>query len=115
MEIFDDIIIPTIPDRKSIDILIGQADKNLLTVLREFENMDPYKPNYILTRLGPIASGGRVPTKSNFCTSLKVSLNDNCDCDENCCVKLKSEIAQLFATFFFKQSKFKVLRYMQAF
>ena len=62
---FHNVEIPTIPGRKSIDVLIGQTDKNLLTVLHESENVDPDKPNYVLTKLGPIASGGRVPAVSN--------------------------------------------------
>ena len=94
LENFNNVEIPTIPERKSIDVLIGQADKNLLAVLYECENADPDKPNCILTRLGPIASGGRVSAVSNFCTSLKANLN-SCGCTEECCVKLKNEVEQL--------------------
>ena len=93
---FNDVEIPTIPERKCIDVLIGQADKGLLTVLHESENVDPNKPNYVLTKLGPIASGGRVSAATNAYTSLKINLNANCGCiDEDCCVKLKREIANL--------------------
>ena len=95
LENFSNVEIPTIPERRSIDVLIGQADKNLLTVLSECENIDPDKPNFILTRLGPIASGGRVPAISNLYTSLKVNVKDNGGCAEECCVKLKAEIAHL--------------------
>ena len=82
---FNDVEIPTIPERKCIDVLISQADKGLLTVLHESENVDPNKPNYVLTKLGPIASGGRVSAATNAYTSLKINLNANCGCiDEDC-------------------------------
>ena len=51
--------IPTIPDRNKIDILIGQSDKQLLVVLDEREGSNPEEPNFVLTKLGPMASGGR--------------------------------------------------------
>ena len=93
---FNDVEITTIPERKCIDVLIGQADKGLLTVLHESENVDPNKPNYVLTKLGPIASGGRVSAATNANTSLKINLNAHCGCiDEDCCVKLKREIVNL--------------------
>ena len=71
---FHNVEILTVPRRKSIDVLIGQTDKNLLTVLHESENVDPDKPNYVLTKLGPIASGGRVPAVSNTGAS-NITLN----------------------------------------
>ena len=89
LENFREVNIPTIPDRKCIDVLIGQADNNLLTVLDERESVHPVKPSYVLTRLGPIASGGRVPVESNSkpYTSLKVN---TCNCKEsNCELKIK--------------------------
>ena len=92
---FNDVEIPTIPERKCIDVLIGQADKGLLTVLHESENVDPNKPDHVLTKLGPIASGGRVSAATTAYTRLKVNLNANCNCIEDCCVKLKREIADL--------------------
>ena len=60
LEHFDGVNIPTLPYKKCIDILIGQTDKFLLTVLKEREGIRPEDPNYVLTRLGPIASGGCV-------------------------------------------------------
>ena len=95
LENFDNVEIPTIPERKSIDVLIGQTDKNLLAVLHEYENADPDKPSCIVTRLGPIASGGRVSAVSNFRTSLRVNLDTDSGCAKECCLKLKGEIAQL--------------------
>ena len=65
LENFREVNMPTIPDRKCIDVLIGQADNHLLTVLDERESVHPGKPSYVLARLGPIASGGRVPVESN--------------------------------------------------
>ena len=92
---FHNVEIPTVPGRKGIDVLIGQTDKNLLTVLHESENVDPDKPNYVLTKLGPIASGGRVPVVSNTCASLKVNLNVDCECSGRCCAKFKNEIVDM--------------------
>ena len=57
---FKGVEIPVITERKSVDILIGQTDKLLLTVLEERESIHPDDPNYVLTRLGPIASGGLI-------------------------------------------------------
>ena len=113
--------IPTIPHRKNIDILIGQSDKMLLTVLEEREGKKPDDPNYVLTRLGPIASGGRqVESELNLCQNrrakvggdfdvgkldsitgvecngLKSSAEGCCDgCPCKCCSKLKKEIVIL--------------------
>ena len=90
LENFREVNIPTIPDRKCIDELIGQADIHLLTGLDDRESVHPGKPSYVLTRLGSIASGGRVPVESNSkpCTSLKVN---TCNCKESN-YKLKSLI-----------------------
>ena len=52
--------IPIIPERKCVNILIGQSDKALITVLKELEGSNSNEPNLVITRLGPIASGGRV-------------------------------------------------------
>ena len=76
LENFREVNIPTIPNRKCIDVLIGKADNHLLTVLDERESVHPGKPSYVLTRLGPIASGGRVPVESNS----KPSTTCNCNC-----------------------------------
>ena len=54
---FDGVYITVFPDRRPEDISIGQGDKTLLTVLDERESMDPEEPNYVFSRLGPIASG----------------------------------------------------------
>ena len=58
LEHFKEVKIPTIPEVNSVDILIGQPHKFLLTVLEERKGALQEKPNYVLTRLGPIASGG---------------------------------------------------------
>ena len=62
---FDGVEIPLAPDRDRIDVLIGQSDKALLAVLEEREGADPEEPNYVLTRLGPVVSGGRVRSESH--------------------------------------------------
>ena len=66
LEHFKWVHIPVVPDRRRVDVLIGQGDKTLLTVLEERESIDPEELNYILTRLGPIASGGRIGSMSKF-------------------------------------------------
>ena len=67
---FDGVHIPVAQERKRIDVLIGQSDKALLTVLEERERGDPDEPNHELTRLGSIASGGRVDRKVDFSNSV---------------------------------------------
>ena len=85
LEHFNGVEIPTIPYRKSIDVLIGQSDKLLLTVLEEREGLTPDDPNFVLTRLGPIASGGRqVGSRSNLCQSRRAEvgeISDVCEVD----------------------------------
>ena len=66
LEHFEGVHIPVVSDRTRVDVLIGQCDKTLFTVPEERESMDPEEPNYVLTRLGPIASGGRMGSMSNF-------------------------------------------------
>ena len=77
-------------------MLIGQAGIHLLTVLDERESAHPVKPSYVLTRLGSIASGGRVPVESNSkpYTSLKVN---TCNCKESN-YEWKSQIKSLKKT-----------------
>ena len=86
--------IPVITERKSVDILIWQTDKLLLTVLEERESIHPDDPNYVLTRLGSIASGGLIGVGSKPCQTSKVQTTsecgDQCECDQ-----LKLEISEL--------------------
>ena len=103
LEQFDGVHIPVVPDRRRVDVLIGQSDKSLLTVLEEREGMDAEEPNYVLARLGPIASGGRVCGhfgSSNCLYAMRINVgwvvNANCECaklrEEN--VALKQSIRQ---------------------
>ena len=67
---------------------LGAAE---LTVLEEREGVDPEEPNYVLTRLGPIASGGRA--SRNLCSSgslsaLRANINSSVENEYN---KLKEE------------------------
>ena len=49
---FRGVQIPVISYRKSVDLLIGQSDKFLLTVLEEREGLNSNEhSNYVLTRL----------------------------------------------------------------
>ena len=89
LEHFDGVNIPTLPYKRCIDILIGQTDKFLLTVLEEREGITPKDPNYVLTRLGPIASGGCVDGSKCSERKLKtLKVNLEC-CNKNDCVKLR--------------------------
>ena len=92
---FEGVKIPTIPQRQRIDILRGQTNKELLTVLEEREGVNASEPNYVLTRLGPIASGGRVGVRSDSHQVLKARVN--VDCDTNECEQLTQEITELKA------------------
>ena len=92
---FDGVNIPTLPYKRCIDILIGQTDKFLLMVLEEREGIRPEDPNYVLTRLGPIASGGCVDGRN--CSERKLhTLKFNLECcNKNDCVKLRQEVSAL--------------------
>ena len=95
LEHFGGVNIPTLPYKRCIDILIGQTDKFLLTVLEEREGIRPKDPNYVLTRLGPIASGGCVDGRK--CSERKLQtlkVNLEC-CNKNDCVKLRQDVSGL--------------------
>ena len=82
MKHFKGVEIPTLSGRKSIDILIGQNDKLLLAVPEKRECSNFEEPNYVLTRFGPIASGGCAYADSKPLYNLKVQTNENCkDCE----------------------------------
>ena len=89
LEHFDGVEMPVAPERERVDALIGQSDKALLTVLEEREDADPEEPNFILTRLGPVASGGRVSFGTYALSTLKVVVEPMQSCD---CNQLKHEI-----------------------
>ena len=107
LEHFDGVNIPTLPYKRCIqttttttttciDILIGQTDKFLLSVLEECEGIRPEDPNYVLTRLGPIASGGCVDGRN--CSKRKLhtlKVNLEC-CNKNDCVCVTRTIASLY-------------------
>ena len=83
---FHGVDIPEAPDREPADVLIGQSDKSLLTVLEKREGAHPEEPNYVLTRLGPVASGGTIPVEFDSFSSFRVSVEAlpfaACDCNE---------------------------------
>ena len=90
---FQGVTISVIARRKSIDILIGQTNKSLLTVLEERESKHPDHPNDVLTRLGPIASGGRLGLRQSVCQNFRIQVDRDCDGCE--CEQLEQEIAGL--------------------
>ena len=75
--------------------MIGQTNKELLTVLEERQGVNASEPNYVLTRLGSIASGGRVGVRSDSHQVLKAKVK--VDCDTNECERLRQEIIELKA------------------
>ena len=83
---FHGVDIPEAPDRERVDVLIGQSDKSLLTVLEERAGAHPEEPNYVLTRLGPVASGGTKPVELDSFSSFRVGVealpSAACDCNE---------------------------------
>ena len=88
---FHGVEIPVIPERKCVDILIGQSDKALITVLKELEGSSLNEPNLVITRLGPIASGGRVQGSSKSVRALRVeTISTDPDC--GLCDKLQQEL-----------------------
>ena len=88
---FEGVKIPVLSHRKSVDILIGQSDRVLLTVLKEQKGQSPNDPSLVFTRLGPIASGGRVSGSSNYVTALRVQIEvETSDCEV--CGGLRKEL-----------------------
>ena len=57
---FKGVEIPVLQERNNVDLIIELSEKALLTVLEDRESLDPNQPNYVLSRLGPMASGGRI-------------------------------------------------------
>ena len=92
-EHFEGVTIPVIAQGKNIDNLIGQIDKAFLSVLEERESKHPNHPNYVLTRLGPIASGGRLGVRRSVFKNFKIQVDR--DCDECECEQIKQEVAGL--------------------
>ena len=91
---FQGVTILVIAQRKSIDILIEQTNKSLLTVLEERESKHPDYHNYVLTRLGSIASDRRFGARRSIsCENFEIQVHRNCDRCE--CKELKQEIAGL--------------------
>ena len=86
--------------RAARNLLIGQAGKSLLAILEEHVGADPEEPNYVLMRLGPIASGGKINanmSSSNSLSTLRVNIQSKAPvnpapCD---CTKVKEENAPL--------------------
>ena len=62
---FEGIKVPVIHNRKCVDILMGQSDRALLAMLKKLEGSSPHERSLSFTRIGPIASGGRVSRNSN--------------------------------------------------
>ena len=92
---FKGVKIPTFSHRQRIDILIGKTNKELLTVLEERKDLNASEPNYVLTQLAPIASGGHVEVRSDSQHVLKARVNVDCDTSE--CEQLRQDITELNA------------------
>ena len=61
----------------------------MLTVLEEKEGLNASQPHYVLIRLGPIASGGRVEMRPNSHKVLKARVNV---CDASECKQLDKKL-----------------------
>ena len=91
---FNGVEIPTLPHRKNIDILIGQSAKAFLTVLEERESLNFDEPNLVLTRLGPVASAGRMDACSASIQNRRMEVV-SCHCGVHNWDELKLENAML--------------------
>ena len=90
---FDGVHDPVAPHRKRVDVLIGYSDKSLLIVLEKCEGTDPEEPNHVLTRLGPIASEGRMYgdfNSSNCMSTMRIYVSSAVNV-KNDCAKLHDE------------------------
>ena len=100
LEHFKSTHVPVAPDPKRIDVLIGQSNKQLFTVLQEREGVSSEEPNYVLTRFGPIASSGQVPAAtSGSLSALRVQVEvESFEDAARECAKLKRENSALKQT-----------------
>ena len=80
---FKGVHVPIILRCKSINILIGQTDKLLLTIVKEREGLQD-EPNLVITLLGPIASSSRANLGSNFPPNLELEPNKHSDACKAC-------------------------------
>ena len=89
---FRGVKISVISDRKGVDILIGQSDKLLLTVLKEQDGKRPNEPNTVLVvSVLSLAKEEFNVARSNSLQTLKVQASlDESNC--NACAKLRHEI-----------------------
>ena len=98
LEHFKSMHVPVAPDPKRIDVLIGQSNKQLFTVLQEREGVSLEEPNYVLTRFGSIVSSGQVPAAtSGSLSALRVQVESSEDAAREC-AKLKRENSALKQT-----------------
>ena len=88
---FHGVEIPVVPERKCVNILIGQSDKALITVSKELENSNSNERNLVIPRLGPIASGDRLQGSSKSVRALRVE-TISADLDCGLCDKLQPEL-----------------------
>ena len=84
--------IPVAPNRECVEILIGQSDKALLTVLQDHKDKDPNQPNFVHTHLGPVDRGSVSHGLNDF-SFWKVSIE--CATVECKIGKMKQETAEL--------------------
>ena len=71
---FGDASIQVLPGKDRVDLLIGQDNARLMTVIEEREGSSADHPNCVLTRLGYVASGGRLAATSTAKQVSKVVL-----------------------------------------
>ena len=62
-------------------------------MIEEREDLNHDDPNYVFTRLGPIASGRHISVKSYLHGAMNVGVDTSCNLNE--CDRLKLEITNL--------------------
>ena len=69
------LVVPEFADNEgNLPHTVNVTDKFLLTVLEERESKRPDYTNNVLTRLGTIASGGRLGVRQSVCKNFKKGL-----------------------------------------
>ena len=89
---FDNVEFEVLPDRKCVDILLGLDNSHVMTALKERTGRHG-EPHAIKTPIGWVASGGSGKTYSYH--SMRVSVNMNCESNEEKILELQQVIRDM--------------------